>query len=204
MKIIWHGHSCFTIETKDGTIVIDPYRDDSVPGLPPLRLSADLVICSHEHADHGAKEIVTVSGRQINTVITQLSTFHDDVQGAKRGPNVITIISEDGVRIVHMGDIGCMPTDKQFEVLKGADVLLLPVGGYFTVEPETAKEIADRIGAKTVIPMHYRTEKAGYPVIAPPEEYLKLCGDVVFLDSNEVTVTKDMPKQTLMLKHPAY
>ncbi len=204
MKIIWHGHSCFTIETKDGTIVIDPYRDDSVPGLPPLRLSADLVICSHEHADHGAKEIVTVSGRQINTVITQLSTFHDDVQGAKRGPNVITVISEDGVRIVHMGDIGCIPTDKQFEVLKGADVLLLPVGGYFTVEPKTAKEIADRIGAKTVIPMHYRTEKAGYPVIAPPEEYLKLCGDVVFLDSNEVTVTKDMPKQTLMLKHPAY
>ncbi len=204
MKIIWHGHSCFTIETREGSIVIDPYRDDSVPGLPPIRLSADLVICSHEHADHGAREIVSLSGKEIHTVITQLDTFHDDARGAKRGPNLITVISEDGVRIVHMGDIGCMPTDKQFEVLKGADVLLLPVGGYFTVAPGDAKAIADRIGARTVIPMHYRTDKAGYPVIAPPEEYLKLCNDVVYCDSSEVEVTKDMPKQTLVLTHPAY
>ena len=204
MKIIWHGHSCFTVETSEGAIVLDPYRDDSVPGLPPLRLHADLVLCSHEHADHGAREIVSLSGRDIHPDVTFLDTFHDDEHGAKRGPNRITILSDGGARIAHMGDIGCELTEEQIGALSGVDVLLLPVGGYFTVSPEEAKKIADQTGAKTVVPMHYRSEKAGYPVIAPLSDYLKYCSDVVFSDSAELEVVPGMPRQTLVLAHPAY
>lgn len=85
MKLIWNGHSCFTIQSEDGTLVLDPYQDGSVPGLSPLSLTADLVLCSHEHRDHGARETVALTGRTAAFQVDRLDTFHDDSQGSQRG-----------------------------------------------------------------------------------------------------------------------
>ena len=133
MKLTWHGHACCTVETTQGTLVIDPYEDNYVPGLAPIRLSADQVVCTHQHRDHNAVQIVALSGNAPTYQLTDLETFHDQVQGAKRGKTLMFLLEADGMRLAHLGDIGCALTPEQAEQLKNLDVLLLPVGGFFTI-----------------------------------------------------------------------
>ena len=202
MKLIWNGHSCFTVETAQGTLVLDPYADGYVPGLGALKLKADRVLCSHGHRDHGAAEVVGSTGKTCAAKVDEIATFHDEVQGAKRGPNVIHIISAEGMRLVHCGDLGCELEPEQLEQLKGADVLLVPVGGFYTIDAAQARSLADAVGARIVVPMHYRGENFGYDVIGTVDQYLALCGDVVRYDSNVLDVTADTPAQTAVLTCP--
>ena len=120
--------------------------------------------------------------------MTTLDTFHDDVQGAKRGPNIIHIIESDGVRIVHFGDLGCALTQEQVDILSGADVVLIPIGGFYTIDAKEAKTVLDTIKPKIAIPMHYRTERFGFPVIGTLDEFLTLCDTVTELKKDTFTV----------------
>ncbi len=205
MKITWYGHSCFKVETGQGAVVFDPYQDGRVPGYAPLprNLSADAVLCSHQHGDHSAVELVTLSGNPPTFAVEELHTFHDAVKGEKRGGNIIRIITAEGMRLAHMGDIGCELTDEQLAVLRGVDVLLLPVGGFYTIDAAQAKEMADAVGARVVIPMHYRNGQLGYEVIATLEDFTDRCNDVVTYETNSIEVAPDMPRQTAVLRYIA-
>lgn len=105
ISITWNGHSCFTVEKDGFSIVFDPYGPNTVPGLAPLSLTADMVLCSHEHSDHGYTDAVTLkhSGTKNPFSITKIDTWHDPEQGALRGPNRIHILESDGLKIAHMG-----------------------------------------------------------------------------------------------------
>ena len=101
ISITWNGHSCFTVEKDGFSIVFDPYGPNTVPGLAPLSLTADMVLCSHEHSDHGYTDAVTLkhSGTKNPFSITKIDTWHDPEQGALRGPNRIHILESDGLKI---------------------------------------------------------------------------------------------------------
>ena len=170
MKLIWNGHSCFTLATEAGTLVIDPYEDGSVPGLSPLHLEADAVYCSHEHRDHGNRAAVALSGKPCAVEVEELATWHDEVQGAKRGPNTMRIFSAEGLRVAHLGDLGCGLTPEQAEALSGLDALLIPVGGFYTIDAGQAKAVVDQLKPRVVVPMHYRGKDFGYEVIGPVED----------------------------------
>lgn len=202
MKLIWNGHSCFTVATENGTVVIDPYRDGTVRGLKPLRVEADAVICTHEHGDHGARENVTLTGKEHSVKIEVLPSFHDNVGGTKRGKNDLFILSAEGFRVAHLGDIGCALTEEQIAALKGVDVLMLPVGGFFSVEPDEAKHMEEQIAPVVTIPMHYRSEAFGHMEIGTLDGYLKYCDDAVYYDSNVFELKPGMKKQTAVLKCP--
>ena len=105
ISITWNGHSCFTVEKDGFSIVFDPYGPNTVPGLAPLSLIADMVLCSHEHGDHGYTDAVTLkhSGTKNPFSITKIDTWHDPEQGALRGPNRIHILESNGLKIAHMG-----------------------------------------------------------------------------------------------------
>ena len=104
MKIEYLGHACFRL---DDELVIDPYKDGSVPGLPPLRVKATKVICTHEHADHSGRECVEIVPGECEFDIKEVPSFHDDAGGALRGPNTIFVItSTTGEKLVHLGDLG--------------------------------------------------------------------------------------------------
>lgn len=184
MKITWYGHSCFMLESECGSLVFDPYSDGSVPGWTLPQLTADAVLCSHGHADHAGVEKVTLSGRGNGYSVDTVECFHDDAMGAKRGNNVIHIVTGGGVRVVHLGDLGHGLDAAQYAAIGSPDVLLIPVGGYFTIDAAQAHEIAGKIGARITVPMHYRGEDYGYDVIGPLSDYTALCSDVVYLDSN--------------------
>ena len=173
MKLTWIGHSCWKLESGTDTVILDPYADGSVPGLAPVREQADLVLCSHEHGDHNARETVTLTGKQPSFTIETLDTYHDEAKGAKRGPNTIHIVSDGKTKVVHLGDLGCALTDEQILALRGADVLLIPVGGFFTINADQAVSLVRMLCPKTVIPMHYRSKTFGYPVIGKVDAFAK-------------------------------
>ena len=203
MIIQWNGHSCFTLETAQGTVVLDPYAPGSVPGLSLPKLRADAVLCSHGHADHGYVQGVELSGRPCAVEIRVLPCFHDEVQGAKRGQNKIHILSAEGMRIAHLGDLGHDPDPEQLDQLRGADVLMIPVGGFYTIDARQAHRIATELCPRIVLPMHYRGDDFGYEVLSPVGDFLALTqGPVERYPGSSLEVTKDTPAQTAVLACP--
>ena len=183
MKIEYLGHACFRL---DDELVIDPYKDGSVPGLAPLRTSAAAVLCTHKHADHSGVECVEIVSGECSFQIEDVASFHDDQQGALRGPNTIFIISKDGEKLVHLGDLGHFPNEKQLAKFADADYLLIPVGGYYTINAETAVKICEAANPKRIIPMHYRTAQSGYPELATVDEFLELAKEKGISDKVKV------------------
>lgn len=187
--IRWLGHASYKITKGASSVVLDPFAPGSVPGFKDIEETANLVLCSHGHHDHNHKDAVTVQpNTDLAFTVTKLDTYHDDVQGAKRGPNTIHVLDFDGVRIVHFGDLGCALTEEQIAELHGADVLLIPVGGFYTIDAAQAKAVIDAVDPKVAIPMHYRTEKFGLSAIAPLGDFLALCDGPTRLNKNTFTV----------------
>ena len=171
MKIEYLGHACFRL---DDVLVIDPYKDGSVPGLSPLRVKAVKVICTHEHADHSGRECVELVDGVCDFEIREVPSWHDDAGGSLRGPNTIFVITKNGEKLVHLGDLGHFPDDEQLAAISNADYLLIPVGGYYTIDAATAVKICEAARPKCIIPMHYRTDISGYPELATVNEFVEL------------------------------
>lgn len=200
MKITYLGHSCFKITSEGYAIILDPYQDKSVPGYRPLREQADQVLCSHEHQDHhGVDQVALHQGGRSPFTIETISTWHDDQQGALRGPDTFHILDDGQCRLAHLGDLGCELTAQQKERLKGLDALLIPVGGFYTIDARQAKALAEELEPLVVVPMHYRGNGFGYDVIGPVDAYTDLCADVVRYPGSDLELTAETAKQTAVL-----
>jgi len=209
MKLEWIGHACFRMTAQDGTVAItDPY-DQSV-GINMIPLKADLITMSHEHHDHNetsmiegnpiivhGPELAAVSGVTSRAVMS----YHDDAQGEKRGRNAVRIFGIDGLKIVHMGDQGCMPDEDVLEAITDADVMMIPVGGTYTVDAQGAKAIVDAAKPKCVIPMHVKTKRCPYP-IAKVEDFLALMGAAGTSAYSMIEITEDHVPQGVLLMQP--
>jgi L-ascorbate metabolism protein UlaG (beta-lactamase superfamily) len=183
MEIIWHGHSFFEIQgkTAQGKIVVavDPF--DKKIGLKPKRTKAHILLLTHYHYDHSNKEVVTgipskdrkdlflidepgeyeVKGVKIRGI----PSFHDKVQGKERGENTIFVIEIEGIKVCHMGDFGeAELSNEQAKEIVGVDVLLIPVGGKFTISGKEAARIVSQIEPKIVVPMHYKTKETNLDI----------------------------------------
>lgn len=184
MKLTWYGHSCFLAETTDGSVVFDPYSPGSVPGLALPPLTADAVSCSHGHRDHGYAAGVTLSGKTPGFTLRTIPCFHDEKRGALRGENRIAVLEAEGLRLVHLGDLGHPLSAGQQEAVGRPDVLLLPVGGYFTIDAGTAAAVVRALRPRVAIPMHYRGPGFGYEVIGPVEDFTRQFDAVRLWPSN--------------------
>lgn len=203
MHITWLGHSCFKIEKDGFSVIIDPYKDGSVPGLKNIRENADLVICSHEHGDHNGRECVKVTEKpDCPFKITALSVFHDDAGGSLRGKSSITILEAGIERIAHFGDLGCALTAEQESLLENLDLALIPVGGFYTIDGKTAGEIVKKLHPRKVVPMHYRdVDKGyGYAEISTVDPFLQAVGSAVFLEASSMDTEKDYSAQMIVLE----
>ena len=182
MFITHIGHAEFLIETESGVrIVTDPY--DAGCGIPVKRTAADVALVSHHHHDHDAVENLDGNPRVIDREgsytpetgirITALRGFHDDAGGAKRGETLLFLVEAEGLRIVHLGDLGDRLTEEQAEALKAPDVLMVPVGGFYTIDGREARETAGQLQARIVLPMHYKTDYISDWPISGPEDFLE-------------------------------
>ena len=203
MEIIWNGHACFTVETEDGRVVFAPYEDGKVPGLAPLRLYADLVLCSHEHADHNYRSGVALSGREHKVEVEQIPSWHDEVRGRTRGNNIIHVIRAEGMKLVHLGDLGCELSREQIREIAEADILMVPIGGYYTIDTEQALNLVAAVRPRITIPMHFRGEAFGFDVLSTSDAFREKCFNPVNYSGNRITVDRSTPSQTVFFTCPA-
>ena len=186
MEIIHLGHSSFKIRAKGVVLVTDPYSSLDT-GLKFPKVEADIITVSHDHQDHNA--VSQVGGMPViirgpgeyeikGIRIFGLSSFHDQEKGAKRGRNTIYQIKMDNLSLLHLGDLGEKPTQEQIELLGSVDVLMIPVGGIFTISASEAAKIAADLEPRIVIPMHYKVPGLKFE-LEEVEKFLKEMGKEV-------------------------
>ena len=183
MTITWFGHSCFRIETKEGSILIDPFNKEI--GLRPPKIKDDLVLISHHHPDHdnttdANPEAFIIDGpgeyERKGISVRGISSFHDKSGGKERGLNTIYVIRAEDMTVCHMGDFGQEKLDdSQVEEMGDIDILMMPIGGTYTIDYKEAVNAVTQVEPKIVIPMHYKTKDLKLE-IAGPEKFLKEIG----------------------------
>jgi L-ascorbate metabolism protein UlaG (beta-lactamase superfamily) len=179
MKITYRGHSTFVLESGQTTVLIDPF--DEQVGYPMDPVRAGFVLVSHEHGDHnnvalaeGRPRVIrglvegkwrTIKETVDGIAISSVPTYHDNTRGTQRGRNTVFIVEAEGLRVVHLGDLGHPLDDEALKAIGRPDVLMVPVGGHFTVDSSQAQAIVARLRPGIVIPMHYKTEvNTGWPI----------------------------------------
>jgi L-ascorbate metabolism protein UlaG (beta-lactamase superfamily) len=216
MKIKWYGHAAFLITSDQGTkIIIDPYEPGAFGGqlsYGKIKDQADIVLTSHDHADHnytkdlpGPPQIVRGSGSKTikGISIKGIPTYHDPSKGSERGTNTVFTLKVDQIQICHLGDLGHLLSDKELVEIGPVDILLIPVGGFFTIDPKEATRVTEQLKPKILIPMHFKTEKCGFP-IASVEDFLKGKPNLKRPQSSEVVFEKAaLPQQMeiVVLEH---
>ena len=165
MKLTWYGHSCFLLTAESGySILTDPC--DQETGYELHDLTCDAVSISHEHHDHNCLAIIAGTPTILRTPgehlageipVTGFTSYHDDAKGAYRGENIVFLYQIDGLKVLHLGDLGHMLSDETIKEIGDVDVLLAPIGGVYTLNAKGATELSDRLHAKVLIPMHYKT-----------------------------------------------
>lgn len=174
MDIIYLGHSSFKIASKTASVITDPF-DPAAVGLTFPKVSATIVTCSHKHDDHSRADLVSDVKKVLDgpgeyeiegISFIGIPTYHDDKKGEERGGNIIFVIEIDGVRIAHLGDLGHKLSDAQISSMGSIDILMVPVGGYYTIDAKIAAEVVEAIAPTIVIPMHYLVDGLS-PEIAP-------------------------------------
>jgi len=202
VDITYYGHACFMLETDGYRTVIDPYKDGMVDGLPDLSLEAEAVFGSHGHADHNYFQAVTIreTDQAAPYTLESIEASHDDQDGKLRGKNMVRIFDYDGVRIAHLGDLGHLPQGDLLEKLRGVDCLLIPTGGTYTIDHIQAKQTIDLVQPKVAIPMHYRTDSAGFDVLTHLNDFVSQYQEVRSCD-NTFALTEQTEKQILVIHY---
>ncbi len=208
MKIKWLGQSAFLITAEAGTkIITDPYAPSERLTYDEITESADIVTVSHEHGDHnnvaavkGNPEVVRGTARVKGIEFKGIASYHDDAEGKSRGSNIIHCFAVDGVKVCHLGDLGHPLSDQQTAELGSVDILLVPVGGNYTIDAKVASQLGDRLKAKVIVPMHYSNERCPNFPVAGVDEFLQGKDGVSRLDTSEVEFKQgELPASTQII-----
>ena len=211
MKITWLGHSAFLLETGGIRIVTDPYNEKV--GYKLITIPADVVTVSHEHRDHnytaslkGNPRVIRGSGQvqYMGINFQGISSFHDEAKGSKRGENTLFVIETEGLRLCHAGDLGHELRLETVQKIKPVDILLIPVGGTYTVDAGIATKLCETLDPKIAIPMHFKTPVMINFPIATEEPFLEGKKNVKRPGSTWVEVSKEsLPseREIVVLNH---
>lgn len=204
MDIYWYGQACFKIKGKMATVLVDPFDPDFVGLKLSKDLSADVVLISHDHQDHnkagGITGLTTTQPMVFKdpgeyeiggVVISGISSFHDDSQGSERGKNIIFHMMFDGLDVVHLGDLGQSKlSEEQIAEIGQTDILLIPVGGTYTIDAKAASDIVSQIEPRIIIPMHYAVEGLKFPLVEVGD-FLKEMGAEGVIPVPKLSITKE-------------
>lgn len=214
MTITWFGHSCFRIEAKEAhstgsgqvSILVDPFSKDL--GLRPPRIKDDLVLVTHSHYDHNDTSSINPEAMLINgpgeyekqgIYVRGILSYHDKNKGKERGLNTIYIIKAEDMTVCHMGDFGQDGFEgNQLDDIGDVDLLMIPVGGNYTIDYKEAVEVVSQIEPKIIIPMHYKIE--GLKVdIDSSDKFIKEIGLTPEKVDKLKIVKKNLPTEEMKL-----
>lgn len=210
MEITYLGHSSFRIKGKTVTIVTDPYTSEKV-GFKFPKLEANIVTVSHDHFDHNQAHLIAgdpkiVSGPGEYEIagisIFGTHTYHDNKNGEERGANTVYVMTIDGINVCHLGDLGHALTDEQLDSIGNVDVLFIPVGGVYTIDPSEANQVVMQIEPKIIIPMHYKTPGLAISKaeeMSGVEEFVKEIGIEPVRDNKFVITSDKIPEEVQLV-----
>lgn len=211
MEITHFGHSSFKFRGKNASLITDPFNPKML-GLKFPKAECSVVTVSHQHEDHnfvqnidGSPVIISGPGEyEVKGIkIIGVATFHDNLEGSQRGKNTVYRIVIDSVSIVHCGDLGHKFNETQLEMLEGANILMIPVGGFYTIDAATASEVVSQINPDIIIPMHYKTSGLAPDISSKLAEvgvFLTEMGKEQITGQPKLTVTKDkLPPEPLVV-----
>jgi len=194
MKVKWLGHSCFLITSETGLrIITDPYSTGGGISYSAVNEAADIVTVSHNHRDHnnitavkGKPEVITGNGTKTAKGIEfkGIASHHDESKGKERGVNTIFCFTVDGIKLCHLGDLGHELSREEIAQIGNVDLLLIPIGGFFTIDARVASKVAGDLKPKVILPMHYKTPKCDFPITGV-EDFLAGKKNVKKLNSSE-------------------
>lgn len=210
MEIQYLGHSSFRFKGKSTVLITDPFDPKSI-GLKFAKVDATIVTSSHDHDDHNALKLVEGNFKEVvgpgeyeigGTSILGIPSFHDDKEGEERGRNTIYVFNIDGITICHLGDLGHKLSEDQVGEIGQIDILLVPVGGVYTIGPNQALETVSRLEPKIVLPMHYKTAELILPKVSemhPVEDFIKETGLEPIRESKFVVSFDKLPEQVQLV-----
>ena len=207
MTIQWLGHACFRITHQGYSIIVDPYNSDYINGYPKLFARADQVLVSHEHYGHNYREGVILSGRPDSESPFEIETLkvpHDFKMGNWRGFCLIHILKADGMKIVHMGDLGTQLSGGEISKLFGADVVMICAGSCTALPSQEAKRMTDEVMPNVIIPMHYRDENRGGHRLETVKDFANHFESeemIHYYDSDTIEIVTGMEPQVAVLKY---
>jgi L-ascorbate metabolism protein UlaG (beta-lactamase superfamily) len=209
VSIRWHGQACVTLVSPAGlTVLVDPFDESIGHRLPAVE--PDVVVATHNHYDHANVDAVAGEPRALwglrrdgswaevdatfrDVRIRTVSTWHDEVRGAKRGRNALVVLEMGGLRVVHCGDLGHVLSDEQVRAVGPVDVLLIPAGGVYTVDPAEARQVVVQLAPRRlIVPIHFKTEPLTID-LEPVETFLQDLPEPRRPGTNEVRVPVQAP-----------
>ena len=210
MKVKWLGHASFMITSETGTkIITDPYTPGGPLNYDEIKESADIVTVSHAHFDHnnvasvqGNPQVVSEAAPvEIKGIeFSGIPTYHDESRGSERGNNIIFCFEVDGIRVCHLGDLGHPLSENECAALGSVDIILVPVGGNYTIDAKVATEVCGKLAPKVMIPMHYRNERCSSFPVAGVDEFLQGKTGVSRLNTSEAEFKQgELPATTQII-----
>lgn len=199
MDIFWHGQACFKIKAKNATILIDPFDAAATKLKAPKDYLCDVALKTHNHADHNyfaelSGDTVLVEGPgeyEVKGVsVIGVPSYHDKTEGSERGKNTLYHLQVDGLNIVHLGDLGHVLTEDQIASLGVTDILMIPVGGHYTIDSKEAAQVISQLEPRVIIPMHYAIDGHN-PELAELGVFLKEMGAESVEPIAKFSITKD-------------
>lgn len=197
MILNYNGHSCFTVRDGERTLVFDPFQKIGYQLQPT---TCDYCLCTHKHFDHFAvenincKAVICPDNYLKFPFVRAIKTYHDDACGEKRGENLVFIYKSEGITLCHFGDLGEPFSQSLCDKIGKVDVLLIPVGGNYTINALNAAKYAKQLNAPIVIPMHYKTKRSNID-IESKEEFLSYFGNVIKVENPVTIKQKNLPQQ---------
>lgn len=207
MEITWFGQACFRLKGKTASVIIDPFDPDIVGLKLPKDLTCDIALQTHDHPDHNFLKAIPPNALKItgpgeyeakSIAISAISVFHDNKEGTERGKNIVYNVEIDGLNIVHLGDLGHFLTQEQLDAIGNCDILLIPVGGTYTIDSKRATEVVSQLEPKIVIPMHYALEGLKFP-LESVENFLKEMAAENIEAQPKLSITKDKLPEELQV-----
>jgi len=210
VRVLWHGHSCFELQGKNVTVVTDPFKMGF--GIPDPKAAADIVLVSHGHRDHNnVKPVLGKDGEVMDSftgvkevkglTVRGIETYHDNANGSRRGRNVVYTFNLDNIQFCHLGDLGHDLGASTVEDIGKPDVLFVPVGGFFTIGPETATTVCEKLNPKIIMPMHYRMpglrSRIMFGVLKPVDDFTRGKSNVERMEGPSIDIDADsLPNET--------
>ncbi len=211
MKIQYLGHAAFLLKNKLGSVLTDPF-DPTMVGLKFPKVEADIVTVSHQHQDHNRADLV--GGQPVvfdfpgdyerkGIRLFGYQTYHDSEKGRARGENIMFKIVIDNIVVLHCGDLGHLLDEETLEKVKDTDVLLVPVGGFYTISAKEAVELTEQINPEIIVPMHFnhpRLNQQTFGKLSAVDEFLKLMGKEKLQPLKRLDITPEaLPEKEVVL-----